>query len=507
MIRTPLRGAHATLAALTSARDALEGGGNGDAATHLVLALLLLKIASDTADPAPPDADIAPLGEVRSVPMLELPCQARFERLFQLRYTPDNATRLMAALRMLVQANPTRLGNLLPSLQLESGLPDDTEQRDTVLRRLFDRFSIPALDFRGRLRSFRPDIGEAVDRLLERSTGRRGSAVRSPAVPDALVWLMTALTDPGKDESVCDPTCDDGSLLLAAARWVCDTHGGHSRLGARQQLLYGQERDPGRCAVARLRLVLHGLGNPHIRTGDPLDEPLLEAGQLRQFSVSVACPPLSLQWSPSRGFSDPHLRFMHALAPRQWAHAALIQHMLATLDPRQGRMAVVVPHGVLFRDGAEASLRQAWLDANLVETVIGLPDRLFVGAPVATALVVMRAVRRDSAVLFVDAPALARPGSRGPRLDTATAAQLHRICIERASVPGIAHLASADEVAASGANLSIARYVQPAAIACSAADLAALRRHRVDLTATLEDIQQALDAELDALAGELFQTE
>ncbi len=505
MSRTPLRGVPATLAALTSARDALEGAGSEETATHLLLALLLLKIASDTADPDPLPVHSEQPGTVRTMPRLEAPGEARFERLFQQRYSPGNAPRLMAALRLLAQANPARLGNLFPALQLESGLPADAEQRDTVLRRLFDRFSIPALDFRGRLRTYRPDIGEAVDRVLERSTAQRGSAAKPPSVPDALAWLMTALTDPGRDEAVCDPACDDGRLLLAAARWVCDAHGGHSRLGARQQLLCGQERDPRRCAVARLRLLLHGLGNPYLRAGDPLDEPLLEAGRLRRFHVALACPPLSLQWSPTRGFSDPYLRFMHAIVPRQWAHAALIQHMLATLDPQYGRMAVVVPHGVLFRDGAEASLRQAWLDANLVETVIGLPDRLFAGTPVATALVVMRTVRRDAAVMFVDAAVLARPAGRGPRLDAAGAARLHRICSERVNVPGMAHLASAEEVAASGANLSIARYVQPAPVSCDVTDLAALRARRVALTAELNEIQQALNAELDALTSELFE--
>jgi type I restriction enzyme M protein len=321
MSLNPLRGAHATLAALTSARDALEGGGNGETATHLLLALLLLKIAGDTADPDQLPAYIEQHGTVRSVPMLDVPCEARFERLFQQRYSPGNAPRLMAALRMLAQANPAKLGNLFPALQLEGALPADAEQRDTVLRRLFDRFSIPALDFRGRLRTFRPDIGDAVDRVLERSTGRRGSATTPPSVPDALAWLMTALTDPGTDESVCDPACDDGTLLLSAARWVCDAHGGHSRLGARQPLLFGQERDPRRCAAARLRLLLHGLGNPHIRAGDSLDEPLLESGQLRCFDIALACPPLSLQWSPTRGFSDPYLRFMHAPIGAVGSHA------------------------------------------------------------------------------------------------------------------------------------------------------------------------------------------
>jgi type I restriction enzyme M protein len=501
MSRIPLRGAHATLAALTSAREVLEGGDDAGSATHLLLALLLLKIASDTT-PREPTPDIAALAAVRSLPLLEAPHQAHFEYLFQQRYTPGNAPRFMAALRVLAQANPSQLCNVVPNLRLEEALPADAEQRDTALRRLFDRFCIPALDFRGRPLTYRPDVGDAVDRMLERAAGRRGSAA-SPHVPESLAWLMAALTDPGTDESVYDPPCDEGSLLLAAARWVSDAYGGHSRLGAHQWLLFGQDRDPGRCAVARLRLLLHGLSNLHVLAGDPLEEPLVDGGQLRRFRVCLACPPLTLRWSPARGYNDPHLRFMHAIAPRQWAHAALVQHMLATLDPQHGRMAVVVPHGVLFRDGAEACLRQAWLEANLVDTVIGLPDRLFAGTPVATALLVMRAARRDAAVLFVDGSVLCKPGTRKPRLDATAAEDIRRICAERASVPGIAHLVRTDEVAAGGGSLSVARYVQPAAASATAADLAAHRQHRIALTAQLDEVQQALNAELDALALEL----
>lgn len=501
MSRIPLRGAHATLAALTSAREVLEGGDDAGSATHLLLALLLLKIASDTT-PREPSPDIAALAAVRSLPLLEAPHQAHFEYLFQQRYTPANATRLMAALRGLAQANPSQLCNVFPNLRLEAALPADAEQRDTALRRLFDRFCIPALDFRGRPLTYRPDVGAAVDRMLERSADRRSSAA-SPHVPESLSWLMAALTDPGTDESVYDPSCDEGSLLLAAARWVSDAHGGHSRLGAHQWLLFGQDRDPARCAIARLRLLLHGLANLHILAGDPLEEPLVDGGQLRQFRVCLACPPLTLRWSPARGYNDPHLRFMHAIAPRQWAHAALVQHMLATLDPHHGRMAVVVPHGVLFRDGAEACLRQAWLEANLVETVIGLPDRLFAGTPVATALLVMRTARRDAAVLFVDGSTLCKPGTRKLRMDMSAAEDIRRICGDRVSVPGVAHLARAEEVAASGGSLSIARYVQPAPVSSTADDLAAHRQHRIVLTAQFDEIQQALNAELDAVALEL----
>jgi len=172
--------------------------------------------------------------------------------------------------------------------------------------------------------------------------------------------------------------------------------------------------------------------------------------------------------------------------------------MLATLDAHCGRMAIVVPHGVLFRDGEEARIRQAWLDANLVETVIGLPDRLFAGAAVATALLLLRRARSDEAVLFIDARPLAAPGQRGPRLGMQAARTLHTLCAERASAPGMAHLAGLDEITANHGNLSIARYVRPAP-ARPATDLATLRSRRAALEASFAAVQRELNAELEAL--------
>ena len=253
--------------------------------------------------------------------------------------------------------------------------------------------------------------------------------------------------------------------------------------------------------IMRLRLLLHGSENPHLRSRDALDDPLLEQGRLQRFDVALACPPLHLKWASTHAATDPHLRFMQGIAPKQWAHAALAQHMLATLDPQRGRMAMAVPHGVLFRDGEEARIRLAWLDSNVVEAVIGLPDRLFAGSSVATALVVMRKVRRDDTVLFIDARPLATTGKRGSRLGSEAASTLLRLCTERRNVPGVAHLAHRDEVVANNGNLSIARYVQPTPL-LPATDLATLRSRRAAVSAQFAAIHEALNAELDALERE-----
>lgn len=489
----------ATLAALVHARDALKGVRRPNADTHLVLSLLLLKIASDaipirTASMVPPSLD-----PPRRVPY-GVPAHVRFETLFRQRHAPGNGPRLMNALRVFTLANPRKLGGLFPALELLDALPGDEAACDVVLRHLLERLSLPALDFRHPRAGTHQLVGDAVEGLLERSAAGH-SRPESGQLPPTLAWLMSALMRPRADEAVYDPHCGQGALLVAASCWARDQVGLDASRSAFRYPPYGQEPDPLPCAVARLRLLLHGTDTPHLRARDALEDPLVESGQLQRFHVALACPPLHLKWVPTRASNDPYLRFLQGTAPRQWAHAALIQHMLATLDPQHGRMAIVVPHGVLFRDGEEARIRLAWLDANLVETVIGLPDRLFGGASVATALLVLRNARADDAVLFIDAKALATPGRRGPRLRSETAACVQQLCEERRSVPGVAYLATAEDIAGNNGNLSIARYVQPAA-APAAADLGTLRKRRIALAATFTAIHEALNAELDALERE-----
>lgn len=479
----------ATLAALVHARDALEGGSRPDADTCLILSLLLLKVASDATyygNPAIPYTRGEPL---RCVPYC-VPAHARFDTLFRQRHAQGNGLRVMNALRVFTLGNPRKLGGLFPALKLEDALPADPAVRDGALLQVLERLSLPALDFRQQRGTPRPDVGDAVEALLPGQ------------VPPALTWLMTALTHPCVDEAVYDPSCRQGAVLRAAATWMRDEEHANASAGPTRYPLYGQEPDPMQCAVARLRLLLQGTDTPHIYTRDPLGEPLVQDGALQRFHVALACPPLSLKWAPTHASRDPHFRFLQGIPSRQWAHTALIQHMLATLEPASGRMAIVVPHGVLFREGEEARIRQAWLDENLVDTVIGLPDRLFAGASVATALLVLRKVRRNDAVLFVDARGLATRGKRGPRLGTDAARSLHRLCSERRSVPGVAHLASSEELAVNGSTLSVARYVQPVA-RHPAADLATLRAQRVELAARFVTLQAKLNAELDALEREL----
>lgn len=490
-------GPHATLAALTSACDTLADARDRQATVHLVLALLMLKIASDNQALAstPVASALSPLDWSPLAPgaqQLDVPANARFERLHRQRFVAGNRQRLFAALQDLATANPAALAGVLTPLRLEAALPPGQDHQEAALSHLLGRMAVPALDFRCLRGGHRRDIGAAVDRLLDRTAG-------SPAetsdghVPDPLAHLMAALLDPGEDDTICDPGSRSGALLLACAQWARTHH------GACRHVVYGRERDQVQWARARMRLMLHGEDTHGLIRGEPLEQPLAGDGGPQRVQVCLSRPAFDLSWNPTIAARDPHGRFAFGLPPRQRGHLAWIQHMLHALDPQQGRMAIVVPHGVLFRSGEEAAIRQRLLDAHLLETVIGLPDRLFAGQPVATALLVLRRTRDDTDVLFIDARGAACRGRRGPKLPADLVARVISTCQQRVSLPGFSHRATPDELVRHEGSLSIARYLADAQDTAPA-DTAALRDERRALCRTLSQIGQHIDADLRGLA-------
>lgn len=495
MSEVTLRSARATLAALKMARRCMQDPADEEAATHLLLLLVLLKVASDAqADRrAPgsrgPDApDVPPPSGARA---LEIVPSTDFERLG--RAPLDGlAMRVRQVLTTFCLDNRQVLGEVADVLDIGAGLPGDA-----AMYRVLERLRIPALDFRARNGHLRPDLAEAADQILGQAQGRR-SREDGLHIPDALASVMVALLDPRDGERVYDPSCHHGCLLLACARWAQQLH------SCARLRLHGQEADRRRWAMARVRFLLHGQNGSGLEVTDPLaDATHLCSAPLRSHvQVAVSRPPLVMRWDSTVGSLDILGRFQHGIAPRQWAHMALIQHMRAQLDPRVGRMAVVVPNGVLFRDGEEAKIRRALLEANEVDLVISLPERLFKGTAMSTSLLVLRKSRQDPSVLFIDTRPLLQAAGKGARMDDRIARQVIELCQQRCSVPGVAQVVSVTEVLSSGAILNVARHVQADADTDST-DPRTLRDNRLRLHLEAEALLRELDGEVEAMARDI----
>jgi type I restriction enzyme M protein len=200
---------------------------------------------------------------------------------------------------------------------------------------------------------------------------------------------------------VYDPALGSGGMLIASAN-LLKAHGGRGYT----LRLYGQEAVADTAGVARMNLFMHNLTQFQVEVGDTLKNPCFKKpdGSVATFDVVVANPPYSLKWKPWTR----DRRAIGGVAPQSTADWAFVQHMIASMDPRKGRVGVVLPHGVLFRGGQEAAIRHRVLADDLLEAVIGLPPNLFYSTSIPTCILVFRASgtkvpQRKDGVLFIDA--------------------------------------------------------------------------------------------------------
>jgi len=283
--------------------------------------------------------------------------------------------------------------------------------------------------------------------------------------PRSVVRMMIEILDPKEGESIYDPACGTGGMLLAAIDHV-KRNGGDPRTFFGK--IYGQEKNLTTSAIARMNLVLHGIEDFQIVREDTLRSPAFtdsSTGALATFDCVVANPPFSLkEWGRELWENDPWGRTVYGLPPKSYGDYAFVQHMIASMAPGTGRMAVVLPQGALFRKGAEGKIRRALLEEDLIEAVIGLAPNLFYGTQLAGSIMVLRRrkpVERQHKVLIVDASSLFRKARAQNFLDPEHADQIVTWVREFADVEDRVKVATLDEIKAEDWTLNISRYVLP----------------------------------------------
>ncbi|WP_415911920.1 type I restriction-modification system subunit M [Neptuniibacter sp. QD37_11] len=238
-------------------------------------------------------------------------------------------------------------------------------------------------------------LGDAYEYLIGQFASGAGKKAGEFYTPPMVSKLLAKLVTMGKDKlkSVYDPTCGSGSLLLRVAKEVKEVGN-----------YYGQESNPSTYNLARMNMILHGV---HYRQFDIQQDDTLEQPHHveKRFEAVVANPPFSAKWSAATGFmSDERFQDYGKLAPASKADFAFVQHMVHQLD-EDGTMAVVLPHGVLFRGAAEGHIRKHLIqDKNYLDAVIGLPANIFYGTSIPTCILVLKKNRPHSDnILFIDA--------------------------------------------------------------------------------------------------------
>ena len=363
---------------------------------------------------------------------------------------------IATAMRGIEQANPDTLYGIFGDVQWTN----KERLSDELLVNLVDHFS--GMDLSN---SSVPNdvLGDAYEYLVKKFADLTNKKAGEFYTPRSVVRLMVEMLDPQAGETVYDPACGTGGMLLETVHHVT-AQGGDQRLMLGH--LYGQEKNLTTAAIARMNLFLHGAEDFQIIRGDTLRSPAFLAGdQLATFDCVIANPPFSLKaWGEDQWASDPWGRNIAGTPPKRYGDWAWVQHMITSMAPKTGRLAVVLPHGALFRMGAEGKIRSKVLDADLIEAVIGLGPNLFYGTGLAACLVVARRRKQDDhkgKILLVDAADLFRRGRNQNTLESEHVTELLELYQGFADVEGRARIVTLDDVRAQDGNLNLAGYITP----------------------------------------------
>jgi len=387
-----------------------------------------------------------------------LPEGASYYDLYEQRDAANIGELINIALEKIEDANRAKLEGVFRNIDFNSEANlGRTKDRNRRLKHLLDDFAKPALDLRPS-RVTEDIIGECYIYLISRFASDAGKKAGEFYTPAAVSTLLAKLAAPQAGNTICDPACGSGSLLIRGAEEV----------GSDNFALYGQEVNGATWALARMNMFLHAKDAARIEWCDTLNSPaLIEGDQLMKFDVVVANPPFSLdKWGADNAPTDQYNRFWRGTPPKSKGDYAFITHIIEIAKRQSGRVAVIVPHGVLFRGGAEGKIRQALIEENLLDAVIGLPANLFTTTGIPVAILVFDRSREEGGakekrkdVLFIDASKEFTPGKTVNILDEDHIKTVIDTYRERKETEKYAHLASPDEIAENDYNLNIPRYV------------------------------------------------
>ncbi len=445
-------------AAADSSRGAVDGGVFKD----YILAFLFYKYLSDKHKAERQELETKFAGNERrlqsklALARFKLSKDSTFDYIFD-NQNEDNIGELInKALHSIEESNPERLKEIFTVDFNNQAILGQTSQRNKMLRGIINDFA--KID----LREVQVDIlGNAYMYLIEKFGSDAGKKAGEFFTPHTVSELLARLARPKAGDRICDPTCGSGSLLLLAGEQIKKT-------GSSDYALYGQEKTGTTYNIARMNMYLHGEDSARIEWGDTLNEPkLLDDDKLMNFDLLVANPPFSLdKWGDANLENDKFSRFDRGMPPKSKGDYAFISHMVQAAKAKSGRVAVIVPHGVLFRGSSEGKIRQAFIEENILDAVIGLAPNLFQTTGIPVAILIFDKSREKGGlnekrhdVLFIDASKDFIANKTQNELSEEIITKIEQTYLKRKAVDKYAHLASLKEIKENDYNLNIARYV------------------------------------------------
>ncbi len=432
--------------------------------------------------------DEARIQEKMKLDRFYLPEGTSFDELYQQIEKDTIGQDLNKAFHKIEDNNKEKLQGLLTSLDFNSeNKLGKLESRNKMIRHLmhdFHKIDLTKVD--GDL------IGESYMYLIERFGADAGKKAGEFFTVRSVAKLLARLAQPKDGARICDPAMGSGGLLLMAGEEV----------GSKNYALYGQESTGSTYQLARMNMFLHEQDSARIEWGDTLNNPLLvENDRLMLFDICVANPPFSLKkWGAENAESDPYNRFHRGIPPKDKGDFAFITHMIETVKPKTGRVAVIVPHGVLFRGGAEGKIRQKILEENLVEAVIGLPAGLFSTVSISVVILILDRSREVGGaneakkdIIFIEASKEFVPGKAQNSLSEENANKIFDTYVGRKEIEKFSRLVTPEEIKENDYNLNITRYVDTFE-----------EEEPIDIAANLKELAE-LEPEIKRLEGEMEQ--
>ncbi|HHP5405856.1 TPA: type I restriction-modification system subunit M [Aeromonas veronii] len=491
--------------ALWSACDTFRGTVSPDTYKDFVLTMLFLKYISDVwqdhYDGYRAEYGDEPelIEEMLKNERFVLPKQASFYSLFERRHEPGNGERIDQALHAIEEANGTKLKDagksVFQDISFNTDRLGEEKQKNTILRHLMEDFAKDELNLKPSRVGTLDVIGNAYEYLIKNFAASGGQKAGEFYTPPEVSDLIAELLEPMPGDTICDPACGSGSLLMKCGRKVVANH------GEKHYALYGQEAIGSTWSLAKMNMFLHGEDNHKIEWGDTIRNPKLldKNGDLLRFDIVTANPPFSLdKWGYEEAGNDKFGRFKRGLPPKTKGDYAFILHMIETLKPKSGRMGVVVPHGVLFRGASEGKIRQQLIDENLLDAVIGLPEKLFYGTGIPAAILIFKKQKVDDNVLFIDASREFKAGKNQNLLSPDNIAKIVATYRNGGNVDKYAYLASLKEIKENDYNLNIPRYVDTFEEE-EEIDLLAVRAEREQLKTQLAELEIEMAKYLEEL--------
>lgn len=386
---------------------------------------------------------------------------ATFEYLYSRRDESNIGEIINKALEKIEDENKAKLEGVFRNIDFNSEAAlGETKERNLRLKNLLDDFADNRLDLRPSVVGNRDIIGDVYEYLIGKFAADAGKKAGEFYTPPEVSILLAKLVDPQAGDRICDPACGSGSLLIRVGKEV----------GDKNFFLAGQESNGSTWSLCRMNMFLHEMDAARIEWCDTITNPkLLEEDELMRFDVVVANPPFSLKkWGYETVAEDRFRRFHRGLPPKSRGDYAFITHMIEIAVEMGGKVGVIVPHGVLFRSGSEGNIRQRLIEDNLLEAVIGLPEKVFYGTGIPVAILIFNKGRkawkeaeseRDRHVLFIDASRNYENGTKQNQLRDVDIEKIVATFKSFSEVDKYAHKAMLEEIREADFNLNIPRYV------------------------------------------------